>query len=463
MSPTSEAWTFDSLAGRLTGAVVTPPDDGYEEARKIWNGRFDVRPSAVARCATPEDVEACLDFAREEGLSVSVRSGGHDYAGNSVCDDCLVVDVSAMDRVEVDGDGGTVRVGPGARWRDVDGRTQARGLATTGATVSTVGVAGYTLGGGTGHLARSLGLAADNLVAAEVVTPDRGPVRVSEREHPDLFWAIRGGDGNFGVVTELELRLHPVGPELLAGQLVFPYEDAPAVLRGYRELMAEAPDEFNCYAFFLRVPPAPAFPEEYHGRPALDLVLAHAGDITRGRELADSLGALGSPILRAVEPQPYVQLQQAFDAGVPEGLRWFTRAHYRREISDRVLDLLVEGCRELPGTVSMVYLEPMGGAIGRVEPTATAFPHRDAHYSVHLLPGWEDPAEDEAIMNWARGLHDDLTGEGASGVYVNLLAEDEKDRVPGAYGRNLERLKKVKARWDGDNLLRVNHNVEPAG
>lgn len=450
-----------SLREILRGAVLTSVSHGYDEARKIWNGRFDRRPTAIARCTGSRDVIAAVNMARQNHLLVSVRSGGHDYSGRSICDGGLVIDVSAMRDVEVDAGSRTVRVQPGARWRDVDKATQVFGLATTGGTVSTVGVAGFTLGGGSGHLVRKHGLAIDNLLSAEVVTAGGELVVASERENSDLFWALRGGSGNFGVVTSFEFRLHEVGPEVLAGQIIYPFEQAAEVLSFYRTFMAEAPDEIQCYAFLIRIPPIDVFPEEFHGQVAIDLVVAHSGDPADADAAIAPLRSLGTPILDGVARQPYVELQQAFDAGTPAGNRWYSKAHYLAEVSDEAIDTILAHTAQLPGAFTMVYLDAQGGAVGRVDSAATAFPHRKAPFAIHIFPGWTDPADDDAMMDWARTFHREMAPHATGGVYVNLLDGDEPDGSHSAYGENYARLAEIKQKYDPSNLFRNNQNVEP--
>jgi FAD/FMN-containing dehydrogenase len=372
-----------------------------------------------------------------------------------------MVDLSSMTGVRVDPDAKTAQVQAGATWGDFDHEAQAFGLATTGATVSTVGVAGCTLGGGTGHLARKCGLSLDNLISADVVTADGSFVHASEEENPDLFWGLRGGGGNLGVVTSFEFRLHEVGPEVLTGQILHPMADAAEGLRFYRDFMADAPDALQAYAFFVHVPPIPAVPEHYHGETALDFVVTYAGDQETGEEVFRPLRAFGDPILDAVRPQPYTALQQTFDEGVPKGQRCYSKAHYLDALPDAALDTVVEHVDPLPGPFSMVYFEPMGGAIGRVDPTATAFPHREAAYGFHVLTGWSDADQDAEIMDWTRDFHSAMAPYASGGVYVNLLGADEEARVPSAYGHNHDRLARLKNKYDPENLFRINHNVAP--
>lgn len=455
------AGVLGDLDADTRGTVISPEHEEYDAARTVWNGRFDRHPAGIVQCRGAADVIAAIDVAREHDLPVAVRGGGHDYAGNPARDDALVIDCTSMDSVRVDPDARTARVGPGATWADVDHETQQFGLATTGATVSTVGVAGYTLGGGTGHLARSLGLAVDNVRAMDVVTADGDFVQANPEENPELFWALRGGSGNFGVVTSFEYDLHPIGPEVLAGQIVHPFEEAPAVLRHYKSFMAEAPSAVNCYAFIVRIPPIPVFDEELHGEPAVNLVAAYTGDPEAGERALAPLREFGDPILDSVRPQPYTALQQAFDDGVPEGERWHSKAQYMDELTDDAIDTLVEATDPFQGPLTMVYLEPMGGAIAEVSSDETAFPHRDAAYSIHVLAGWSDPDRDEAMIEWTESVHDAMEPHSIHGVYVNLLNRDEADRIPEAYGENYERLREVKATWDPENLFDSNQNIEP--
>lgn len=451
------------LDRRIAGTTLTPGEPGYDAATEVWNARFTSTPDLVVRCREDDDVVTALETARKHGLPLTVKSGGHDYGGHSAADGGLLVDLSPMDHVEVDAEGRRVTVGPGALWRDVDGATQAHGLATTGGTVSTVGVAGFTLGGGEGWLSRRVGHAVDNLLAARVVTAAGEVVRASADENPDLFWGLRGGGGNLGVLTSLELRLHPVGPKILAGQVMYPLERAPELLRFYRRHMEEAPDEVGCYPFFLKIPPIPEFPESMHGQVVLDFVVAWTGDFDDGEAGLAPFREQGDPILDAVVPTAYADFQTAFDAGMGKGNRWYSRALDLPELTDEAAEILVEGVRTLPGAFTTVYLTPLGGAATRVPTDATAYPHREPGHRVHVFPGWSDPADDEEVMAWARKLHGRLRPHGRTGMYLNLLAEDEEGRVQDAWGENRSRLARLKARWDPDGLLQPGRTVGPAG
>jgi FAD/FMN-containing dehydrogenase len=450
------------LRDRFGDALLTPRDPGYEAARTVWNARFDRRPGAVALCRSTEDVATAVGVARERKLLVAVRSGGHDYAGHSTCDEGLVIDLSAMKGIAIDAERRRATVQPGVTWAELDRATAPHGLATTGGTVSTVGVAGFTLGGGTGWLARRLGLALDNLRAAEVILASGEQLRASDEENADLYWAMRGGSGNFGVVTSFELRLSEIPGQVLAGQVVHGHSAAREVLQFYRDFMAGAPDELGCYAFFYRAPPVDPFPAALHGRTVLGLVAAWTGEPAAAEAALAPLRRFGAPALDTVQPLPYLDLQRSFDAGMPKGLRWLSRAHYVDALTDDAIDVVVRHTETLPGDFTMVYFDPMGGAIGRVPPTATAFPHRRAAFGLHIFPGWQEPAEDERNIAWASGFHARIAPHATGGVYVNMLGGDEPERVPGAYGGNYARLRELKRRFDPENLFRSNHNIRPA-
>ena len=368
-----------------------------------------------------------------------------------------MIDLSPRSSVRVDAQARTARVEAGARWAAVDAAAQAEGLAAVGGTVSTVGVAGFTLGGGFGHLSRKHGLAVDNLISARVVTTDGRIVRASDSENEDLFWALRGGGGNFAVVTSFDLRLHSVPHEVLAGQIIYPFSLARQVLEAYRDFATRAPDETTCYAFIINLPPVAGIPAKHQGQVAIDLVVVHAGDPAEGMQLIEPLRSLGEPIVDAVGPQPYTAVQQTFDGGVPEGLRWYTRGHGFAELSDDLLETIVGHTSHLPGANTMVYFSPMGGAINRVPAGATAYPHRSAAHGLHILAGWADQAEDDAHLSWVRRFHDAVTPFAEGGVYVNLLGEDEAGRIPDAYGPHFESLSALKRKWDPENLLHGNH------
>ena len=459
--------TIEQFADTIRGPVFEPGDPGYEEARSVWNGMIDRHPALVARCTGAADVISAVNFARENTLPLSVKAGGHSYAGHAICEDGLVIDLTRMNGVHVDPERKRARVQPGATWGDFDHEAQAFGLATTGGVDSRTGVAGLTLGGGVGYLARKHGLAVDNLVAADIVTASGQLLHASEDENPDLFWALRGGGGNFGVVTSFEFQLHDLGPEVLVAQLFYPYADARDVLRFYRDFMTEAPDEVACYAFIIGVPPVAPFPEEYHGKPAPALLGCYTGPVEAGEAAMAPLASFGDPMFRLIQPMPYTALQQSGDALYPDGARYYAKSHYLAELSDEAIDVLVSHSETLPGSFTAPFLEPMGGAANRVDPTATAFPHRHAPFNFAISTGWTDPADDEELIAWTRQFYEAMAPFSTGGVYANYLDPryDEKDleqRVHSAYGKNYERLKRVKAKYDPDNLFHINQNVEPA-
>lgn len=454
---------FEPLHDRLRGSLVRPTDEDYDDARAVWNGMVDKYPAAIARCAGAADVMAAVDFAREHDLLLSVRGGGHNVAGKAVCDDGLVIDCSPMDFVRVDPDGKTARVGPGATWADFDHEAQAFGLATTGGVDSRTGVAGLTLGGGVGWLARSHGLACDNLVGADVVTAGGDLVHASADENPALFWGLRGGGGNFGVVTAFEFELHDVGPEVLVAQAFYPTEHAEAVLRFYRDYAAEAPDAVAPYALVANVPPEAPFPEEHHGEAAVVLVAPYAGDPEAGRRHLEPIAEadVGEPILRFVDTMPYAALQQSFDDGTPAGERYYYRAMHVSELPDEAIETIATHARELPAPFTMAGIEPMGGAVNAVADASTAYPHRDAAFSFGIWAGWSDPERDDELIEWTRAFHEAMTPYSTGGVYANYLDRDEDDRIRAAYGDNYDRLVELKDEWDPENRFRLNSNVEP--
>ncbi|MEJ2538520.1 MAG: FAD-binding oxidoreductase [Gemmatimonadota bacterium] len=462
-TPDARPRRFDSWSARLNHPVLEPGDPGYDDARRVWNARFDPRPGVIVRPRDSEEVAQAVVLAGKEGLPVAIKGGGHAYAGNSVADGALLLDLGRMRGVTVDAEARRAVVQGGATWADVDAATTPLGLATPGGTVSSVGVAGFTLGGGAGWLTRSFGMAVDNLTAVEMVTAAGERVRASEETNPELFWGLRGGSGNFGVVTEFEFRLHEIPPRLLFGQVLYPLERAKELLRFYRGVFASAPDALAAFPFFIRIPPLPVFPEAIHGQVVLDFVVCWTGDPAEGEEWVQPFREQGEPLMDTVGLLPYAELQTSFDAGMGYGNRWYSRWLLLDELSDRFIDALVDGLDPFPGPLTAVYLGALGGAAGRVSPGATAYPHRQATDALHVFPGWMDPEDDERVMAWARRLYQSLQPFAADGVYVNMLAEDEKDRIPSAYGSNYARLRELKSRWDPENVFRANHNIRPEG
>lgn len=449
------------LSERIDGEVLARADAGFDDARALWNARLDRSPDLIARCTSQEDVAAAIDFASGSDVPLSVKGGGHSYAAHSVRDGGLLIDLSPMKEIAVDAEAASVTVGAGVTGAEIDAATQAHSLATPTPTASGVGVIGAALGGGGGWLSRKHGLTLDNVVSLDLVTAAGNSTTASANENPDLFWGLRGGGGNFGVVTSATLSLHPVGPEVLSGQIIYPFDDAASHLRFFREFMKEAPREFQCYPFMFRVPPIDLFPAEHHGKPVLDFVVYHQDP--NAADFVAPLQELGEQVLGFVAPTPYVQVQQAFDANLPKGNRYYSKAHDLAAFSDGAIDAVVEFVPQMAGALTVAYFDPVGGAIGDVPADATAYSGRDVSYGFHIIAGWMDPSEDEAVMGWASAFHEAMSEHSTGGVYVNLIADDEDDRVPSAYGANYERLRALKSKWDPGNLFESNYNIAPAG
>jgi FAD/FMN-containing dehydrogenase len=449
----------------FAGRQITAEDDDYDRARAVWNAAVDRRPRIVARCTRSADAVAAVRFARERGLEIAVRGGGHNVAGTALCDGGLVVDLSPMREVSVNARRRVARVQGGALWGDVDAATQAHGLATTGGIISHTGVGGLTLGGGIGWLMRKHGLTIDNLRAAEVVTADGELLRASEEENGDLFWGLRGGGGNFGVVTSFELALHPVGPLVLAGPVVWDASDAVEVLRFYRDFVREAPDETGTVVRFGTLPPLPAFPAELHGRRVLLVGGCHAGPLADAEAALRPLRSFGRPLLDLVGPAPYVGHQSALDSTVPHGWNYYWKSTYLPALGDELIERLVEHAFACASPRSYAAMFHLGGAVGRVPAGATAFGNRRAMHAVTLDAVWR-PGEEHGPeeVAWARRFFAALERY-RDGVYVNFLDADEgPGRVREAYGPAVyDRLVEVKSRYDPDNVFHRNQNIRPRG
>jgi FAD/FMN-containing dehydrogenase len=451
-----------ALRGTLRGEACFPGDPGYDAARTIWNAMIDRRPAAVIRAAGAADVRRAVRLASEHGLLLAVRGGGHNIAGNAVCDGGLLLDLTPMRSVRIDPAARTARVEPGATLGDFDREAQAFGLATPLGINSTTGVAGLTLGGGFGWLSRKHGLTVDNLLSADVVTAEGELLHASERENPDLFWAVRGGGGNFGVVTSFEYRLHPVGPEVLAGLVVHPAAGARELLDGYRRLAAQAPDELSAWVVLRKAPPLPFLAPEVHGTEVLLFAVCWSGDLEAGRRALAPLRGLGSPHADVIAPVPYVAWQAAFDPLLAPGSRNYWKSHDLTALPDGAIDVLLDHAGRLPTPECEVFIVHLGAAVNRVPVDATAYPHRDVEFVLNVHTRWSEPADDARCVAWARRLFDALAPHATGGVYVNFMPEDEAQRVHGAYGPNYSRLAQLKAKYDPGNLFRLNQNVPPA-
>ena len=455
---------IDALRGRLRGALCLPGEPGYEAARTIWNAMIDRRPALVVRAAGAADVIQTVNLAREHDLVLAVRGGGHNIAGNAVCDGGLMLDLTPMKSVRVDPAARIAWAEPGVTLGEFDKETQAFALATPVGINSTTGIAGLTLGGGFGWLSRKYGLTIDNLLSADVVTADGKLQRCSESENPDLFWAIRGGGGNFGVVTSFEFQLHPVGPEVLSGLIVHPFENAKEILEGYRRFVADAPSELTCWVVLRKAPPLPFLPPEVHGTEVVVLALCYSGDMEKGKAAAAPLRALGKPIADVVGPHPFVGWQAAFDPLLTPGARNYWKSHDFVELSDGLLDAVRTAVRKLPSPECEIFIGQLGRAVNDVPADATAYPHRDVNFVMNVHTRWADAKQDETCIAWARDLFDQAAQYATGGVYVNFMPEDETQRVQkGAYGPNYGRLAKLKAKYDPKNLFRMNQNIRPGG
>ena len=453
--------TAPELAARIRGEVLEPSDPGFDDARVLWNVRLDRSPDLIIRCIDEADVQTAVGYARDSGLELSVKGGGHSYAANSVRDGGLLIDLSLMKSIHVDPEAKIATVQGGVTCAEMDAATQAHGLATPTPTVSGVGVAGAALGGGAGYLSRKYGLTADNTASIDLVTSDGRLTTCSEQEHVDLFWALRGGGWNFGVATSVTLRLHDVGPEVLSGQVIYPFEGTAERLRFFREFMDAAPNEFQCYPFMFRVPPIELFPEAFHGQPVLDLVIYH--EDSEAADFVQPLRDLGDTVVDFVAPAPYVQVQQAFDANLPKGQRYYSKAHDLEGMIDGAIDTVVEHIPHMAGALTAAYFDPVGGAIGAVADDGTPHGGRGTRYGFHIIAGWMDASEDDQVMGWASRFHDALAAHSTGGVYVNLIADDEDHRIPAAFGSNYARMSDLKAKWDPSNLFRSNYNIPPSG
>ncbi len=454
---------LDQLRSEISGSLLEPGAPGYDDARSIWNGMVDRRPGLMVRCASAGDVVAAVRFARDHELLVAVRGGGHNIAGNAVCNGGLQINLSAMRAVRVDADARTVRVEPGATLADLDRETQRFGLAVPVGINSTTGIAGLTLGGGFGWASRKYGLTIDSLVAAEMVTADGQLRRVNQQVEPDLFWAIRGGGGNFGVITSFEFRLNPVGPEVLAGLIVHPFKDATSVLRYYRDFCARAPEELTCWVVMRQAPPLPFLPPEVHGTEVLVLAVCYIGsDLKEGERALAPLRAFGNPIAEHVGPSPYTGWQSAFDPLLTPGARNYWKSVDFAELNDGAINAMVLGVGQLPDGQCEVFIAQMGGATARVAPEATAYTHRSAPFSMNVHGRWSDPTKDTECVSWARSVFENVRPHAIEGVYVNFMTEEEGDRVRPAYGINYDRLVEIKNRYDPINLFRMNQNIRPS-
>jgi len=452
----------DELAAQLNGSVIRAGDADYDEARALYNAMIDKHPALIVRVANVDDVVAAVNYGREHGLDIAIRGGGHNGAGLASVDDGLVIDLSDLNGVEVDAANRTVKIGGGALLGDVDTATNAHGLATPAGIIASTGAGGLMLGGGIGHLSRGLGLSIDNILGAQVVLADGSVVEANENENPDLFWAIRGGGGNFGVVTSITAKLHPVD-NVVAGPMFWSLESAPELLRWYRDFILNAPEELGGFFAFLTVPPAPPFPEELQMQKVAAVIWCWTGDPEQADEVLAEARSQPGLLMDGVQPMPLPALQSAFDPVFPAGEQWYWRADFVEEIPDEAIEKHVEFAAQLPSWKSTMHLYPIDGAAHRVGPTETPWGYRNANWGQVIVGVDPDPANAKAITDWTIAYHEALHPFSAGGAYVNMMMDEGQERVKASYGENYDRLAQIKAEYDPGNVFHVNQNIRPAG
>ena len=450
-----------TLETNLRGRIVRPSDSDYDDVRAIWNAMIDRKPGLIVQCAGAADVVRCVNFAREHDLLVAVRGAGHNIAGKAVADGAMLIDLSTMRSVHVDPVKRTARAEPGVTLGDLDNETQGFGLAVPVGINSTTGVGGLTLGGGFGWLTRKHGLTVDNLISADVVTAEGKLLRASAEENAGLFWGIRGGGGNFGIVTSFEFRAHPVGPEILSGLIVHPASDASGVLRHYRQFVATAPDDLACWVVLRKAPPLPFLSEEVHGTDVVVIALMYAGDMKEGEKLLKPLRSYGKPHADVVSPHQFVDWQRAFDPLLTPGARNYWKSHNFPQLTDENLDTVLKFAADLPSGQSEIFIAHLGGAANRIASDAMAYGHRDAEFVMNVHTRWDTAKEDKHCVSWARKFFDATLPFATGGVYVNFMSEDETDRTGSAYGDNFKRMTELKKKYDPTNMFRLNQNIQP--
>jgi FAD/FMN-containing dehydrogenase len=461
---TLDADAIHGFAQGVRGAVLRPGDQGYDDARAIWNGLIDRRPALIVQCAGAADVVDAVNLAREQDLLLSVKGGGHNVAGNAVNDDGLVIDLSQMRGVHVDPATRRVRAQGGVTWGDCDRETQLFGLAVPGGVVSTTGIAGLTLHGGVGHLRRKHGLSIDNLLSVDIVTADGELLRASATENEELFWAVRGAGSNFGVVTSFEFQAHPVGPMVMVGAVFYPLEDARTVLPAWRDYMASAPEELSSLAICWSVPPHDPFPPEHHGRAVVVVAAAYAGSVEDGEPVVQPLRELARPLIDLSGPWPWLGLQSGFDALFPKGGLYYWKSRALGELSEAAIDEIADFAARRPTPLTDLVIWHHGGAMSRVGETETAYAGRDAPFLVTGEVSWTDPSQSDTAIAWGREFWDAMSRHSTGGVYLNFpgLGEEKEALVRAGYGVNYDRLAALKAKYDPTNLFRMNLNITPA-
>jgi len=452
-----------ALSDALDGDLLSTTSSDYDEARTIWNAMIDRRPGLIVMCESADDVARGIRFAAEHGALLSIHGAGHNIAGNAVCDGGVMISFARMKHVTVDAEARVVRVQPGATLGDLDAATQAHALAVPTGINSTTGIAGLTLGGGFGWLSRKHGMTIDNLLSADVVLADGSTVVASETENADLFWGLRGGGGNFGVVTSFEFQAHAVGPEVMSGLIVHPFSAAREVLQAYRDFLKDAPDEVTVWCVMRKAPPLPFLPEEVHGTEVVILAAMYAGDMADGEAALAPLRAVGNPIADVISPHPFAGWQQAFDPLLVPGARNYWKTHDFDALTDEMIDKALEFVATLPDPQCEVFFAQVGGAQGRIADDATAYQGRSAAYVMNVHGRWSDAAQDDTCIGWCRDLYDGMAPFSTGEAYVNFMTEEEADRVESAYGSSYARLVELKNRYDPTNLFRMNQNIAPTG
>lgn len=456
-----QSMRIQALKDGFRGSILLPGDRDYDGARKIWNAMIDRRPALIARCANSSDVIRTIHFARDHESLLAIRGGGHNIGGFSLCDDGIVLDLSRMKGATVDPVGRRATIEGGATLADFDEATQEYGLATPLGINSTTGIGGLTLGGGFGWLSRKFGLTVDNLEFAEVVTAAGDLIRASAKENQDLFWALRGGGGNFGVVTRFGFRLHPLGPGVLSGLIAYPLAGGKDILRQYREFMSKAPEELTVWVIMRQAPPLPFLPEQVHGQGIIVLAFLYAGDPQQGEPLIEPLRKFGTPHGESVGVQPYQDWQRIFDPLLAPGARNYWKSHNFSSLKDGLFDAALKYGESFPSPQCEIFFGALGGAASRPAPNAAAYAQRDAQFVMNVHGRWENPADDARCIGWAREIFKAATPFATGGAYVNFMTADEGDRVRSAYGANYDRLAQVKTAYDPENFFRMNHNIQP--
>jgi FAD/FMN-containing dehydrogenase len=457
---TSQA--LSEFQARVHGALLTPDDDGYTESRTIWNGMIDRHPGLIARCVGVADVTACVNFAREHNLLLSIRGGGHNISGLAVCDGAMMIDMSLMRGVWIDKNTATAHAQAGCTLGNVDRETQLHGQAAVLGFVTKTGITGLTLGGGFGYLSRKYGWTSDNVVSMDMVSAEGRFVRASEEENSDLFWSLRGGGGNFGVVTGIQYKLYPVGPQVMAGAIAWPGDHAAEVLRMYGQFMQQAPPELNCVAALRKAPPAPWLSPDVHGKLIIALFFIYAGSLEEGEKLAAPIKAFGSPVGDVIQPRPYLSQQSILDATQPNGRRYYWKSEYLPGFSHELFEKVFHHAQQIVSPHSAVILFPVDGALNNLPQSHSAVGNRDARLVLNITASWENAADDEKNISWARTAWSDMRSLSTGGTYINFLTEEEVgDRVRDAYGENYQRLVDAKTKWDPDNFFRLNKNISP--